>query len=190
MSKFRIDVDGVVAGLVQRTLELLNEEFPNETVPTYNQLTIWDIYHGKDSPLNLRQREYAVKKLAEPGFAMSLPLIHNAKEAITKIQNGDNEIIWVTTPYLRSKTWEDDRRQWLFEHFDVNPKDVEFTHHKWYYQGDVFIDDKLDNVIKWRSHNDGLAVVFDAPWNQGGPKLPRLHNWNAIDKILMSQHAS
>lgn len=184
MSRFRIDVDGVVAGMAEHTLDILKEEFPEDTIPSFDELDVWDIYHSDDSPLSEKQRSYAIERLDEPGFANELPVITGAKEAIEKIRRGGHEILWVTTPYLGSKTWEDDRRQWLFEHFNVNPKDVEFVRHKWFYRGDVFIDDKLESVLKWRELNDGLAVVFDSPWNQGGEKIYRLKGWENLDNLL------
>lgn len=184
MSRFRIDVDGVVADMAQHTLDLLREEFPEDSIPSYDELTVWDIYHSDDSPLSEEQRSFAIERLDEPGFAMELPVIKGAQDALGKIREADHEILWVTTPYLGSKTWEDDRRQWLFEHFNANPKDVEFVRHKWFYQGDVFIDDKLKNVTEWSKMNDGLAVVFDSPWNQGGEGIYRLEGWEKLDSLL------
>jgi 5'(3')-deoxyribonucleotidase len=53
--------------------------------------------------------------------------------------------------------------------------------------GDVFIDDKLKNVVNWQvAHPSGRAYLYDAPYNQNSGKLywPRRFTWDRVGELL------
>lgn len=78
------------------------------------------------------------------------------------------DITIVTAPLKRCPSWEEQRLEWLKRILDIDSKDVVFTAEKHLYEGEVFIDDKLSNVVSWKDHNlgHGDALVWDAPWNR------------------------
>jgi 5'(3')-deoxyribonucleotidase len=71
-------------------------------------------------------------------------------------------VVAVTTRFKPSKTWAFERDAWLSELFGFNTDDdIIYTGAKELVYGDVFVDDKPDNIIKWKKrHPNGLAILF------------------------------
>lgn len=98
------------------------------------------------------------------GFAQKLEPLPGAIDAIKSIME-KHEVIFVTAPYLGSKTWDHDRRSWLEEKFDINRDQLIFAHNKKLIQGMTIIDDKWDTVVDWSDMNKTTGIVFQQPWN-------------------------
>lgn len=115
-----------------------------------------------------------------------------AEDGVEAIREAGHEIYWVTTPWSPCKEWGQVRRDWLKRHFQVDPKDVVITGSKFLIDGDVFIDDRIDNVLQWREHHpEGKGLLHRVP----SVLNARLRNpewgdptfaWDEIGKLLES----
>lgn len=76
------------------------------------------------------------------------------------------DVCFVTAPWPRMRHWVYARENLLQSYFpDI---DVVHTRHKFRVNGDILIDDHVDNVMLAQSK----GVIFDRPWNYGF-KAPR-----------------
>jgi len=152
-----LDVDGVVADFVGHVIALTGSPITREDVLE------WDIF----SILGPLKKE-GLALMEDPHFWETLPLIEGAVQGVGKLAK-THELFWVTSPWPTCKGWDVARRGWLKKHFDVDPKHVVITSSKFLCTGDMFIDDHVDNVRDWvKYHPAGRALLFDAPYNQGG----------------------
>ena len=179
---FYLDVDGVVADFVGTLLKDINHISPHN-------LSNLDIKHFKmldkeHSVLTQIQIDYAKELLNTPGYGQTFSLIENAQKSYAKIQARGHQIRWLTSSWSSNPTWEYDRRIWLKNHFDTHKHDICFYHKKWELGGDVFIDDKPENVWLWQEQNpSGLGCLFYQPWNADATGCIRF-SWNEIDAFL------
>ena len=73
------------------------------------------------------------------------------------------EVLVVTSPFKGSPTWAHEREAALEKHFDVSHTDVIHAKRKGFIRGDVFVDDKLNNVLEWRdAHPQGKAIHWSS----------------------------
>ena len=109
--------------------------------------------------------------------------MEGAAEGIAYLRSiGD--VVWVTAPNHLCPTWDHERRQWLKRHFESPPKDVIFCDDKGLVKGDVFIDDKPENIRRWQSQNpEGKAYLFDAP-NNKHVEWPRRLDWAGVKDLI------
>jgi hypothetical protein len=56
--------------------------------------------------------------------------------------------------------YADERIMWLIDQLGFHRTDIHLSYKKWRICGDVFIDDKLENVINWADkwYNNGKAI--------------------------------
>lgn len=158
MHDLLIDVDGVVADFVQGILRAVGSSLKPEDI------TKWDIRPF----LTPEQREDMLAVQADPDFWRSLPVKDLAKEGM-KLLEATYKVTWVTSPWVSCEGWESARRDWLNEHFDMTKKGQNYipTSAKEMVDGDVFFDDKPDNIKRWKTrHFRGRAYIFDAPYNR------------------------
>lgn len=183
--KFLIDVDGVVANMTTPVLDAVNKEFDKN----YKKEDITNFYFMKAGTgiLEPKECDFCVELLNQEYFAENLPLIGDSVESIYKILSKGHTVKWLTTAWPFSRTWKYDRDEWLNFHFTGNGADKAiYANDKSPVQGDVFIDDKVENIIAWSSNNRGLSLIMNQPWNQNIKETKRIRrfDWSMIDDLL------
>ena len=165
--KALLDVDGVVADFSSSILQAVGSKLS----PQDHQQ--WDVMEFLTPDEKSRARE----ALSDIDFWLNLPLKDMAKQGVEKLRDLGFQIVWVTSPWTSCLGWDTARRSWLSRNFGDDP--VVITADKEHVDGDVFIDDKVENVEKWsRAHPDKRAFLFDAPYNRDSD-LPRV-SWDTI----------
>jgi len=163
-----IDCDGILANYSKFFLDHLNlfNSYNNRpTDYTPDQITGWHIYDSlpeieKESKKEVR--EFIGKN------AKHIPFIPGAIEGIKRLKQ-KHDIVIVTTPSYSSDTWTSDRAKWLYKNFAIKDKDIIYTARKELVDGDVFIDDSVENVLKWydkHNNKNKTPVLFDQPSNR------------------------
>lgn len=97
-------------------------------------------------------------------------------------------IVCVTKQRSSSRTWCYERECWLRTFCGFGENDIVFAADKALIPGDIFIDDRLDNVIAWDSaHINGAGIVFDQPWNRKPGAIWRAHSWAEVVSIVKAE---
>jgi len=179
--RFLVDVDGVLADFVGPALDIANRLAGTE----YTEVDVkdWDLF-GLPGLREVESRSW--NRIKEPGWARYMPIMPGAQDFIRELSEiGDVRIL--TAP-VYSPTFCYDRWMWLEENFGIPHKHVSFDKEKFAHDGDMLIDDRLDNVRDWlrahgrrRAKSVGTALLWDRPWNQtteAHPKMVRTRDWN------------
>lgn len=134
-------------------LNTFDEEFLEITRPITTQeellaLGDWDIF----KLLSRDELNYGFKILAEAGFWGNLKPKQSAQTMIEELRREGHTILFCTAPWEGCKDWDNVRRDWLKKHFNAKGReDVVITSAKEFVWGDVFVDDKPANIIKWNA---------------------------------------
>lgn len=107
------------------------------------------------------------------GTYRHLGLISGAREAITRLRE-QYDVVVCSAPPKTSKTAEDEKREWLAEHFDSEfAEQAIITHDKHLVMGRVLIEDNPDIArdANWQ------PIIFSQAWNQAVTDLPRMQGW-------------
>lgn len=170
-NRLYVDMDGVLAdfmGEVYRQVEA-------ETGRRYCHADTVDYWFNdcpdKDLFLDIMNRE---------GTYRHLGLITGAREAITRLREY-YDVRVLSAPPKASKTAEDEKREWLAEHFDTEfAEQAIIDRNKSLYIGKVLIEDNphIDRDANWR------PVIFTQPWNTGVTDLPRMDGWGDIQVVM------
>jgi 5'(3')-deoxyribonucleotidase len=156
--RLMLDVDGVLADFATPALAFLASI---NKYKTYDQIHSWDIFEGNQEVENLFKETYASK----PGFCYGLKPLPGAVEFIRAARE-NYDIAIVTTPY-DVPHWCNERQSWLTDILGLSRSTITFTHHKQFVSGDIFIEDKAENIAKWHDFwPNQLAVIMDKPWNR------------------------
>lgn len=152
MKRILIDVDGVLADLVGALCSRLSWKATEENITTYN---FGECLSPEDAGI-------FEATMAEPGFAASLPWYEGAKDMLAQMHK-EGDVVILTKPFHKSKTWVYDRNQWLKGYADK----IIHTGHKEYVSGDVLIEDSVENARKWQAaHPRGQVILIPRPWNR------------------------
>jgi 5'(3')-deoxyribonucleotidase len=167
-----IDCDGVLADFLSAALQGLSVK-PSE-------IKTWELFN-----------ELSPDESRECKARMNSPYFwgHAIKPYETALGFGDRlqalgyeRIVILTSPW--SLKLISSRMDWLNEHFGSQFDAIIFDSKKSQYRGDLFIDDKVSNVIEWKFQNpDGVALLFDQPYNREA-NLPRLMGWDNLETLL------
>lgn len=103
-----------------------------------------------------------------PGFLRDLPLKAGALEAVRELERY-HEVYVVSSP--PAWTAASDVYAYFHSVFRVpgilTMDRLILARSKERVRGDVLVDDRGDNLVRWAAVNGGRPIVFDAPWNQG-----------------------
>lgn len=170
-----LDVDGVLADFTGAVLQWGNlitglDRRPAD-VTRYGQL--FELY-----PEEARVKIEGI--VSSEGFCSKLEVYKGAKEGVAKLREL-GRVYAVTSPW-HSKTWCYEREWWLRAHFSMHNQDIIHAREKHLVRGDMLIEDHPFKLAMWqRVNQEGLALLVDAPYNQGAdPALQRVHNWDEI----------
>lgn len=168
------DVDNVVADYPGHVLAYVKDFFKKEY--THEHVTQFEILDAID--LTDDEKRLVRKYMEETPSAFDMPIIDGSREALILL-NRISDLWFITVPLRGNKTWSHDREQWFGKHFPLQRFEdrIITTRDKSFIPGDIFIDDKPQNVEGWAdSHPHGLAFLWEGPWNaelkKGLPEKP------------------
>lgn len=193
-----LDVDGVLANLVQKLCDDYNRVaiksvdaiwqsfFSDGKVPkafqkmrdksrqeeiTPADFKVWNFmdYKHEGSPF-VSKEEIAItqKIMASEGWPIGLVPYPGALDAVNGMRSLDMQVKFVTTPYIYSRGWTQDRESWLIGRMDADNqrRDIVHAYDKSLVSGDVFVDDNPKNVLGWaKAHPTKHAFLQRRPWN-------------------------
>lgn len=157
-----LDCDGVIGHFTAGARQWVREErglnFTDEELTNYDLMASFGLA-GEWAPFRAW--------LSARRFCRTMPTYDGAREFVKALRKlGD--VVVVTSPFVSVDHWEQDRRDWLADHFGFSHKDVISCHRKELVRGHVLIDDKIENCEAFVSKSSyRQAVVFDRPWNRG-----------------------
>jgi 5'(3')-deoxyribonucleotidase len=154
-----LDVDGVLADFVGHTMALLGDEAPPGGRDAF---TSWDMV----SVMSPEARARCAHGWRRQGWCATMPTLPDAQNAVDRL-GLRAEVVYATAPMSAAPHWMYERAAWLERVFAADPRSVVFTHDKAHVWGDVFVDDKPENVDGWAAaHPSGVAVLWPAPYNR------------------------
>lgn len=181
MRRVILDVDGVSADFVTHTLHTLvalgGPQMHHDDIHT------WDIFGSIP-------REWEDRMVAEwhrPGWCAGIPLYEGAREAVVALREVA-EVVFVTTAMEDAPHWMWERSRWLKQHLNAGARDIIFAASKKHIGADVFVDDKVSNVVEWHhAHPTSVAILWDQPYNRQ-ESLPagvqRTRSWEQVVQLV------
>ncbi len=172
-----IDVDGVCGKFHEKARlgikEVFGLDIPLEDFKSWDVTSVLPTQEMKDR-LNAH--------IAEPGFAITMEPYPEAQAAVTEIRS-IVPVRFVTTPHMVSRTWMQERREWLIERFQATHQEIIQAHDKIEVVGGLILDDRPKNVRRWGEHHPGRkALLWDQPYNRGeeSASLRRVTSWDEV----------
>ena len=142
-----LDVDGVLADFHTPCIELINQfGGTNHKVEDFDD---WDIFNALKTPEDVKARVY--EEMNKPGWCTNIKFYPGCQEGVAKLREIAN--VYVVTSPMKGETWTRERDRWLARHFNFTTKQIIHASAKYVCAGDFLIDDKIDNLVKWKKHN-------------------------------------
>lgn len=174
------DVDGVLTNLLDLILPLLNERYGANLTP--DLVLEWDIVAAIVPPQDLAA---FWNEIGAPGY------VHSRLQPYPGAVDGYHRIAMLADPYIvtshphSATTWVYERQGWLYEQFGVPFNKINNTHAKYTFFGDVFVDDKTENVVRWQQeHPNGIGVLWSHPYNEGADVKVRTNSWDDLEQLV------
>lgn len=173
-----VDCDGVLSNFVEALSIALEPRMGRRFAP--EEVTQWNIAAALGIP-----RDWVEAAMMGPWFVRNMKPMVGAQEAMQQIHKAGHELVCVTTPGP-GWGWINERENWLHQHFREEIGDrIIHTKHKHMVKGDVFIDDKPENVDAWMNehcdYGKGHGILFDAPYNMHASCRPcRAIGWYGV----------
>ena len=151
-----VDVDEVLASFQAAMLDALERLFGKRIRPEAYE--VWDAF----SLLSPEETEGVIAEIRKPGWCASMQVTPGAHEALIELRTLV-DVYAVTSPF-KSPTWVHERDAWLVEKLGFESDQIVHTKAKHICRGDAFLDDKPENVERWRQeHPDALAMLWHIP---------------------------
>lgn len=181
MAVILLDVDGVCADFTGMVRERANDVC-HGAVP--DVVTEW----GFIKALPRAARMHVDSCLTQAWPWESMRQIPDAKRAVDAFRYAKHRVVFVTSPWESCPKWAHTRAKWLGHNMGAVTEDVVVTSGKDVVAGDIFIDDKPENVAKWSAFGGGRSggFLWDAPYNQGANHARMCGGWTDanIQRVL------
>jgi 5'(3')-deoxyribonucleotidase len=116
--------------------------------------------------IHLRDDVYEILKKKDGCFG--IPPYPGSQTGVAKLKELV-DIVVVTSPFNGGETWVHERERWLEMLYDISHKKVIHTGLKELIDGDIFVDDKVDHVVKWaKAHPSKHAILWAQRYNERG----------------------
>lgn len=165
-----IDMDGTICDFMGHVYETVEAE----TGRRYCHADTVD-YWFNDCP----DRDLFLSIMNREGTYRHLDVITGAVKAVNRLRES-YDVVVCSAPPKASKTAEDEKREWLAEHFDADfAEQAIITRDKHLVIGRILIEDNpdIDRNANWR------PVMFDQAWNRGVTDLPRMYGWHDLSVV-------
>ncbi len=179
MKTILIDLDGPLANLEDRFLEIWRERHPNEYYIPFEERR--QLYISKEYPDALKSAIDAI--LLEKDFFLSFKPVPGAIEAVTEIESRGDRVFICSSPLYPSDYCLNEKKLWVAKYLgeDIAHRAI-FTKDKTLVKGDYLIDD--NPTIVGAAVPEWKQVVYDQPFNTTVTDLPRLNrdwsNWKDV----------
>ena len=176
--KILVDLDNTIndfSDTLDKALIKLNYTLNPDRKKTY-KLSKYIISKSKSKSIKATD-----KVLNSKIFWKAIPVKDQAKNIVRRLCNV-HDVYIVTTLWESYQGCARDKYNWIMKNlpfFDLNK--VIFESKKWLVDGDVIIDDKIENLEKFR----GISVCFDQPYNKTVQATHRVKNWSEIGEIFL-----
>lgn len=162
-----VDVDSTVADLMTEWLRRYNIDYRDNL--SAEHITDWDMTQF----VKREAKIYDYLKL--PSLYHSVNPIKGAKKGVDYLREMGWRVVFVS-----AGLWNANKKfEWLKKHgFLASEKDFVVAYDKSLVQGDVLIDDKIDNIKDFR----GAGILFTQPWNTNWVTGRRMDSWREISK--------
>jgi len=179
-----LDCDGVLSDFLTKALEIINTtamtNFQHAHVHDFDICESLGLPHMWDT---------LKAACGEKDFCLNLELIPGAQAGVSMLR-ASADVYCLTSP-MSVPNWAYDRNIWLEKHFEITNPFVVHTEAKHIVTGDIFVDDKVENVRVWAEHNPkSLAILFDAPYNRkteiNRANVVRAFSWDDVVKLSNS----
>lgn len=175
------DCDGCMSDYVDIALETI--EAMTGDKHGADEIVKWDVLES----IGKTHLDADFRAFVERGnWARRMAVIPGAREGVKRLQLLADEFIIVTSPFSAT-SWVNERNEWLKEHFGIEKKHIVHTSAKHVCSGDVFIEDNVDNLTSWVSHNEvGMGFLIDSPWNKGyhHPRVMRVRDMIEVADVV------
>lgn len=172
-----LDVDGVLANFVGRSLDTIDKLIGKRYA--HDDVTRWEI----EQLLPEYARPDFFKAVESERWCASIPPYPGACDTVRVLRSCGVDVVIATSPWKTSRHWQRERTEWC-RSFLWSGIEIHHTHDKSGIRGDIFVDDKPSHVLAWQAANpEGIARLWDQPYNQGTYDAKRLHGW--LDLIAL-----
>ena len=176
-----LDVDDVVCRCVQGMADVAGKKLGVEI--SESDVKTWDFHDTITGP---GLQEHIEEMMSQKGWCRNLVPFPGAINGVKSLMEVA-EIFFVTAPF-HGEHWMHERREWLYHHFGIDRDRVLQGHSKFLVRGELFIDDKVENLMKWQDYGDengldGQALLWDRPYNRTDPRaaaFSRFTNWDQV----------
>lgn len=155
-----IDVDGVLADFVSGALAHVGGRLKEHDITAYDMVS-----------LMTKAEVEAFRSIAiTPGFCYNLKPYEGARIALDRLRSQGHDVRIVTAPFRGSRTWYDERLQWLRDKMGVDEDHVIFAgkKEKPFIGGHVLIEDHGPTLEEWQKEQVRTSgILIRRPWNAG-----------------------
>lgn len=154
-----IDCDGVLANFDKMFIGIVRDVFGIDFDPSGSQE--WDYFNHPE--VKAIKDQVWKHILGTPGTIYELEKYSYTDDLLAKLREvGHVECV---TSIVSGGTYADERLMWLIDKAGFQRDDIHLSYRKYRIEGDVFIDDKPDNVIKWFDSwgTEYLPVMWNTP---------------------------
>jgi 5'(3')-deoxyribonucleotidase len=158
-----LDVDGILADFIGAALLALRAE--SGLAYSRDDIYTWEVFDSL--PAAAQSYKHVVYELLKSKLGcFSMRVYDGAKEGVRRLQELADVVI-VTSPFPDSDTWHSEREKWLRSHFGITREHVIHAQAKHHIKGDIFVDDKTANVVRWaEAHPAGQAMLWNMKYNE------------------------
>jgi len=158
-----LDADGVLVDFTTPALKFINS---HGRLKTLADVTNWSVFDDDEKLEAMYRREI----VAQPGFCRNMQAYPGAVEFGRAAQK-EYTVMIVTSPY-NVPNWYEGREDWMVEKLGLSRKNVCFLSRKEFFDADILVDDKVENIQGWadrqreRGKLNALPVLYEQSWNR------------------------
>lgn len=169
MSELLLDMDGVICDTMGAAFSIVNQEQGTNIIHADCK-----DYWFKDLPV---EPSVIIDVLRREGFYRHLDVITGAVGAVNRLRE-QYDVVVCTAPMKGAESCEDEKREWLAEHFDTDfAEQAIVTTDKSKVKGKAIIEDNPYIEGKF------IPIMFDQAWNRNRIGKYRMFGWHDLRNV-------
>jgi 5'(3')-deoxyribonucleotidase len=121
-------------------------------------------------------------------WCLNLPVYPGAQNGVAALVAVAD--VYIVTTSMGTRGWEEERRAWLWRHFEIDYKRVIFASAKYVCAGQYLIDDRSSHLIEWTSHHtNGRGILWRTPYNRTEEFYQTTNSWDDLHRWVSSYAA-